>query len=183
MQVRSRLRACVPSQAVMQTVLVVVVNNLADWKRVIEEQWYRIPLKRAPQPLAADHLAFYLTSPFGELRWQIGYYAPVLRYDVCRRRELLPDQHAHPRADELYVRVGLGPVQRLARPVRSRCLRRIAFIPSTMDRLLAVDDVADLWLPDDATATIWNDFPHAALKTTRQLRLEETRSRYVVGSR
>jgi hypothetical protein len=167
----------------MQTVLVVVVNNRADWERVVEERWYRIPLKRAPQPVAADYLAFYLTSPFGDLRWQITYYAPVLRYDLLQRRELLPEQAMHPRADDLYLRVGLGLLQSLTHPVRSRRLRRIAFIPTTLERLTTASDVAQLWLPDDATPTIWNDFPHAAFKATKNLQLEETRSRYTIASR
>ena len=46
-------------------VLVVLVNNLADWRRVVEEGWYRIPLRSAPQPVAASYLAFYQSRVFG----------------------------------------------------------------------------------------------------------------------
>jgi hypothetical protein len=154
----------------------VVVNNRADWRRVAVEGWYRIPLKHAPQPVAATYLAFYLTRPFGVDAWQVAYYAPVLRYSTASRRELLPDEPDHPRADERYYCVAVGPVQRLARPVSSRCLRRITFIPTTFGCLHTATDVTELWQVDEATAILWTHFPDAALKATKRLDLEEARS-------
>ncbi|HEX6289983.1 MAG TPA: hypothetical protein VFZ66_12375 [Herpetosiphonaceae bacterium] len=151
--------------------LVVVVNNRRDWQRVCEEQWYRIPLSRAPHPVAALYLAFYLTRPLGAAVWQVGFYAPALRYNQMTRRELLPDEPDHPRAAEQYYRVALGPVQRLAHPIPSRRLRRITFIPTTFGRLSTAADVADLWQPDDATEVLWADFRDAALKATKRLSL------------
>jgi hypothetical protein len=41
-------------------VLVAVINNLEDWQRVQDEQWYRIPTKHAPEPVPnIDILAFF----------------------------------------------------------------------------------------------------------------------------
>jgi hypothetical protein len=153
--------------------LVVVVNNRRDWQRVVVEGWYRIPLKHAPDPAAAAYLAFYLTKPFGAAAWQVAYYAPVLRYTIVLRRELLPDEAAHPRAQEHYYRVAVGPVQRLARAVPSRRLRRITFIPTTFGRLCTAADVAELWNVDDAAEVLWTQFRDAALKATKRLALDE----------
>jgi hypothetical protein len=154
-------------------VLVVVVTNRADWRRVIHEGWYRIPLKHAPQPVAAEALAFYLTSSFGADRWQVGWYAPTLRYQLATRRELLPEEPQHPRAAERYYRIALGPLQRLARPIPSRRLRRVSFIPTTFGRLLSAADLADLWQTDDSAETLWTYFPDTAIKATARLNLEE----------
>lgn len=154
-------------------VLVVVVNNRQDWRRVIEERWYRIPLKHAPHPVAAEALAFYLTRPFGNDAWQVAWYAPTLRYQLVTRRELLPAEPDHPRATERYYRIALGPVQRLERSISSQRLRRVTFIPTTFGRLLTAADVADLWQIDDVAAMLWTHFRDAAIKATARLNLEE----------
>lgn len=159
-------------EAVLHPALVVLVNNRRDWLRVCTEGWYRIPVRSAPFPIAAEYLAFYLTRTFRAEAWQISYYAPVTRYKILPRRELLPDQPDHPRADDLYYRIELGAVQRLERPIASRRLRRITFIPTTWERLHTAEDVADLWHTDDATAILWRFFSDTALKATRRLAIE-----------
>lgn len=174
--IRVRRGACVtppdPPVASARPTLVVLVNNQRDWQRVLNERWYRIPLAHAPLPSAALYLAFYLSRVFGDDAWQVSCYAPVLRYELLRRREVLPDEPCHPRADALYYRIALGQIQRLARPVPSRRLRRMTFIPTTLERLLDAADVADLWHVDDADL-VWHTFPDAARKATRRLALEE----------
>lgn len=160
-----------------QPTLVVLVNNQRDWQRVVDEGWYRVPLAHAPLPCAALYLAFYLSRVFGDDAWQVASYAPVLRYQLLRRRELLPDEPSHPRADALYYRIALGPVVRLERPVPSRQLRRVTFIPTTLERLLDAADVADLWQVDDADL-VWRTFPDAARKAIQRLALEERRGCY-----
>lgn len=152
--------------------LVVLINNQRDWQRVTDEGWYRIPIHSAPQPLAADYLAFYQTRAFGAESWQVACYAAVQRYRIMQRRDLLPDEPQHARADHLYYRIDVGAVQRLARPIPSRRLRRITFIPTTWERLNSAEDVADLWQIDDATAILWQFFRDAALKATHSLALD-----------
>lgn len=154
-------------------VLVVVVNNRQDWQRVINEGWYRIPLKHAPYPVAAEALAFYLTRPFGADAWQVSWFAPTVRYQLVTRRELLPGEPDHPRAAEQYYRIALGPAQRLLRAVPSRRLRRISFIPTTFGQLLTAADVAELWQVDDTAQVLWTHFHDAAIKATARLNLEE----------
>ena len=56
---------------------------------------------------------------------------------MLTRAELLPDEPDHPRAGDSYYKIEIGPLQPLPRPVPSRALRRIAFIPTTLSRLLA----------------------------------------------
>lgn len=153
--------------------LVVIVNNRRDWQRILEERWYRIPVRHAPPLLAAAYLAFYQTRAFGDDAWRITSIAPVLRYDALRRRELLPREASHPRADDWYYRVDLGPLQRLTRPLLSRRLRRVTFIPTTLEHINAAGDVSDLWNVDDLTPLVWTAFLDAAIKATRRLELEE----------
>ena len=65
------------------------------------------------------------------------------------RRDLLPDEADHPRANDYYYRIDIGPLQRLERPVSATTFRRLTFIHTTMDRLLSASDVKDLFRVDD----------------------------------
>ena len=126
-------------------VLVCVVPRRADLEHAREHGWYRVPLRRAPPGLAAEWLAFYQTAAFGTERWAVRYLAPIRRVSVATRGDLLPLEHAHPRAAEHYYRFELGPFEQLPLPVPARRLRRITFIPTTLGQLMRARDVVELW--------------------------------------
>jgi hypothetical protein len=149
-----------------RTVLVAVINNAEDMRHAAAEGWYRIPQRTAPPRVGADYLAFYQTGAFGEQpeAQTITYYAATRRYRLLTRRELLPDEADHPRAEDFYFRVEFGPLQRLATPIPSATMRRITFIHTTFDRLTRANDVRDLFIPtqDDPFHRLWD-----ALKANR----------------
>ena len=140
-----------------RTVLVAVLNNEQDWHRAAEEGWYRIPQRRAPRRIGADYLAFYMTGGCGqtEAAHTVTFFAPVRRYQLLARRELLPQEGDHPRANEYYYRIELGPLERLDHPVPAASYRRVTFIHTTLDRLLAAGDVLDLFRHDDPFEQLW----------------------------
>ena len=169
-----------PPGAREQRVLVVVMNNSRDWARVREQGWYRIPLKRAPKQVAADYLAFYHTAAFAEEKWSIRSYAAVQRYQLVTRAQLLPEEPAHPRAQELYFRVALGPLQLLPHPVPSARLRRITFIATTLERLLAAREINDLWPLPPSAETLWMALRAAGIEAERHYEVQEGRARYAL---
>lgn len=129
-------------------VLVAVMNNRRDFEIARDEGWYRIPVKHAPpSAIEAAVLAFYFTRAFGEEGWAIRWYAPVRGHELVRRRDLLPEEPDHPRADELYYKMQLGPLIRLERPIPSLRWRRIVFIETTWDRFIAAREIRDLFAP------------------------------------
>lgn len=154
-------------------VLVVVLNARRDLEVAREEGWYRIPLKRAPTRVGADYLAFYQTSVFGEERWAVNYYAPVRRYSIVSRRILLPGEPDHPRADDLYYRIQVGSLRRLPRSIPSRRLRRITFIPTTLERLLGAEEINDLWCGTRDEERLWRAFKERGLMPERRYPLTE----------
>jgi hypothetical protein len=158
--------------------LVVLVNNLVDWRHIVENRWYRIPVKHAPKPVAAAYLAFYQSRLFGDDAFQIRFIAPVLRYQRLPRKVILPDQAEHPNASELYYRIEIGPLEALERPVPSRRLRRITFIPTTLRRLREADEINDLWLGDDVEEIVWSLFRDAGIKAERRLEIGERPADY-----
>lgn len=138
-------------------VLVAVVPTLADWARVCDEHWYRIPLRCAPRQLGAEYLAFYHPKCFSDLRWSIRYYTPILRYRLVRRDALLPEQADHPRAAELYYKIELGPLEELPRPIPSHSLRRVTFIATDLEALLQAREIKELWAKGrkDPKESLW----------------------------
>ena len=102
-----------------RTVLICVVNNPDDMRRIASEGWYRIPQRRAPRRVGADYLAFYQTGKFkGEPESQtVTFFAPTTRYRLVTRAVLMPDETEHPRAEDFYFRIEIGALQRLASPV------------------------------------------------------------------
>jgi len=146
-------------------VLVAVVPTARDWERIREEGWYRIPLARAPRRMGADYLAFYHTKSGGALRWTVSHYAPVRGYRLMRRRELVPDEPDHPRAQEEYYRLQLGPLQRLPEPIPAGRWRRVTFLYSTGARLAAARSLRDLVVRgDEERQTLWRALRERALQ-------------------
>ena len=125
-------------------VLVCLINTPKDLEIARWDHWYRIPVKHAPQEYMPDILAFYLTADFGDEKWAVHEYAEVRGHELVRRAELFPDQPNHPRADEVYFKLQLGPLQRLPRPIPSLKWRRITFIQTTGDRLVNALEVSEL---------------------------------------
>jgi hypothetical protein len=137
-------------------VLVAVMNNPRDLEIARTEGWYRIPVKRAPNQVGADYLALYLTGRFSpELRHRVCYYAPIRAYRLARRVTLFPGEADHPRAQESYFKIEIGPLQALDPPVISEKLRRITFISTSLDRLLNAREIRELWRKPSYHETLW----------------------------
>jgi hypothetical protein len=127
-------------------VLVAYVPRPADFELIRREGWYRVPQKFAPKGLYAEYFAFYFGRSFGVRKWAIHYYAQRLGHELVARRDLLPDQADHARADELYYKVQLGPLQQLSQPIMSLRWRRVAFIHTTWDRFQDAREINDLFI-------------------------------------
>jgi len=140
-----------------RNVLVAVVNQPEDLRRAASEGWYRIPQRRAPRRIGADYLAFYQTGAFQPAAEShtITWLAPIQRYRLLTRAELLPDEADHPRAQDYYFRIDIGPLMRLDRSVPAATFRRVTFIHTTLERLLAAQDVTDLRRDDEPFEALW----------------------------
>jgi len=133
----------------LERVLVAIVPRLQDWEIILRYSWYRIPVLRAPKRIGASYIAFYHPQVFVQSRWTISYYAPIARYEIVSRIQLFPDEPDHPRADQSYYKVYLGPIAKLTPPIRSEKLRRVTFMYTSLERLLQAREINDLWLDDN----------------------------------
>lgn len=127
-------------------VLVAIMNSQRDLVVARDERWYRIPKKHAPASTTeARVLAFYFTKAFGDRKWSIHFYARIEGHELVRRRDLLPRECNHPRAEEPYYKLQLGPLIELHEPIPSLRWRRVTFIESTWDRFIAAEEINDLY--------------------------------------
>jgi hypothetical protein len=125
-------------------ILICLINDPRDLEIARWDHWYRIPVKHAPAEYLADYLAFYLTADFGDEKWAIHEYAAVRGHELVRRVELFPQEPSHPRANELYYKMQLGPLERLPRPILSLKWRRVSFIQTTGDRFMHALEIGEL---------------------------------------
>jgi len=124
------------------------MNNRRDFGIARDEGWYRIPVKHAPESTTeAAVLAFYFTRAFGPEKWAVHWYSPVRGHELVRRSDLLPDESDHPRADDLYFKMQLGPLVKMGEPIPSLRWRRITFIETSWDRFNAAEEINDLYAP------------------------------------
>lgn len=136
-----------PSPRPNDLVLVAIINAPRDLEIARSLGWYRIPLVSAPKTVRVDWLALYLPGAFGRLRWSVRYLAEVRGHELRTRRELLFGETDHPRADDPYFKLQLGPLYELRPPIRSRSWRRFTFLYTTGERLLRANDLTQLTLP------------------------------------
>lgn len=129
-------------------VLVGVVNRLRDFSAAHDEGWYRVPVGRAPRAFDSEYVAFYLSRVFGAQNGGIHYYARRLGHELVRRRDVLPDEADHPRAEQWYYLLQIGPLLPRTPPILNPAHRPIAFILTTWDRFRAARTIRDLYTPD-----------------------------------
>ena len=161
-------------------VLVAIMNNLRDFAIARDFHWYRVPVRSTPKQWPPRYLAFYQTKVFEQERYAIHWHAPVLGIETARRSELLPGECDHPRADALYYKINLGALQRLPRPIPSRRLRRIVFIPTTWDKLLSAAEINDLYHESPLEDELWSLYKRVRIVAERQYFIEVEMRRYAL---
>jgi hypothetical protein len=136
-------------------VLVAVLNRRRDLRAAREDGWYRVPLSRlqqvthSPHSIDCEYLAFFLSRAFGAENGAVRYVARCRGIELATRRDLLPAESDHPRADIVYFRVAIGPLQPCG-PIVNADGHRISFIRTTWERLTTAATVADLYGQSDS---------------------------------
>ncbi len=147
----------------MKSVLVGVLKSEQDLKILLREKWYRIPLSFLPKR-EFTHIAFYepalpkrrlaakRVASRGGPRTDVGrggkcirYYARVAKREVKKRVELLPDERAHRRAHEPYLKCSFRAIKELAEPIRNIIPRRVSFGFTSLKTLRSAKDILQLY--------------------------------------
>ncbi len=158
-------------------VLVGVLKNKRDLEVLLKEKWYRIPVKYAPIRQFA-YLAFYQPAHFGREGKRIQYYARVAKRQEFLRSVLLPEELEHPRAREMYLRVRVGGIKKLPRPIRNNTPRRVSFGFVTLNRLMAAKNILQLYDIPPTEEIIRNSLRRCGLKAQAQYCVSAGGKRY-----
>ena len=144
-------------------ILVVIMNDQRDLEIARLLGWYRIPLRSAPKVITVDYLAFYQTAAFQENKWRIQYIAPITGHELTTRAELLIDEPDHPHALHEYYKIQIGPLVELPKPILAQEWRRLTFLYTTGEYLLAANTINDLILQADERSMLWRALRERAI--------------------
>lgn len=126
------------------SVLVAVVNREKDLEIAFNQHWYRIPIRHAPKR-KARYLALYQTRVFTRKGKSINFYAPIRKYSLTYRRDILLEEKSHPRSNELYQKLYLGPIRKAPRRIRNKTGLRINFGFTTLEKLLSAKEIRQIF--------------------------------------
>ena len=147
-------------------ILVAVIPNVYDMDIAKLLGWYRIPLRSAPKVVDVDYLAFYQTNAFGaDHRWRIEAFASVQGHELVSRAELFKDQKNHPRANEEYFKIQIGPLNLLPRPILAGKWRRITFFYTIGELFNRAEMLQELVVRSDERQILWRSLRERAIQT------------------
>ncbi len=102
-----------------------------------------------PNGINAEYIAFFLSRAFKERNGGIYYYAERTGLELAYRKDLLPKEADHPRAEQVYYKVQLSGLIEKNPPVLNPTRRTIGFIYTTWDRFVQAQQISDLYSKAD----------------------------------
>ena len=84
--------------------------------------------------------------------------------ELTTRREIIQNEPNHPRADEEYYKIQLGPLTYLKNPIRAGKWKRITFLYTTGSRFANAKTINDLVVRSDERKILWRSLREKAAK-------------------
>lgn len=153
-------------------VLVAILPTRADFAILREQGWYRIPREKAPRRWPPRWMAFYQTKDFGAEAFAVKYYGRVREIRLVARRALFPNDPPNPKTEREYYQIWLESLERLERPIPSRRLRRVLFIPTTWRKLHTATEINDLYDDSPLEDALWAELKRLEIAAERQWGIE-----------
>jgi len=144
-------------------VLVGAIKRKRDLAYARDAHWYRIPQAQMPRGVNTEYIAFFLNK--STLRGRdsgVHFFARRTGLELVYRRQLLPDEAGHPRADGVYYKVQLDELHEKTPAILNPTHRRFSFIYTTWDRFVNAQQVSDLY----STADYYVDRIYHALRSS-----------------
>lgn len=153
-------------------VLVALLKTPEAFRRARDDRWYHVPVgavkRRLKDRWPPRIIGFYQGHPHGSEAFCIRHFAVVVDIHERLRRDLFPEQSYHPNAEALYYKVVLDKLQSLERPIRSRRLRRIVFIPTTWGKFVSAVEINDLYDESPLEDYLWSELKSRSIFAERQ---------------
>lgn len=164
------------------TVLVALVRNPSDWQLIQDGGYYRIPVRSAPTIVkdgGIEYLAFYFPKAFGEHAFKVEWYGKVNHLRVASRKEAVPSQPNHPKAEAQYFIIGIEKCIQLSEPFESIRPRRLLFIPTTQQKFFypLIREINHLFNESPLENLLWDSLVVKGIPAQRQFYLEINRKK------
>lgn len=132
-------------------VLVGVINRKRDLQFLLDENWYRIPRDKLPRGVYTEYIAFFLSGSAAKGRSTPGihYYAERSGVELLYRRDIVPRESQHSRANDVYYKVSLKNITARIPPIVNATRRRLSFVHTTWDRFIHARQILDLYSTSD----------------------------------
>lgn len=144
-------------------VLVAIMPNVRDMEIARVLGWYRIPMKTAPKIVRTDLIAFYQPKAFGaDHQSRIEKYAEIRGVELVMRKELFRDEPDHPRSEEEYYKLQLGPLRELEMPIPADRWKRFLFFYTTAEKLFSAKSMRDLAVVGAERDILWRSLQERA---------------------
>jgi hypothetical protein len=132
-------------------VLIGVINSKRDLQLAQEEHWYRIPQEQMPKGVDTEYLGFFLSGAvFKQQNHGVFYYGRCTGgVELAHRRDLIPHEADHARAEQVYYKVMVQPLKEKLPPILNPTRRKFSFIKTTWDRFVRAEVLKDLYSDDD----------------------------------
>ncbi|MDM8564599.1 DUF559 domain-containing protein [Candidatus Halobeggiatoa sp. HSG11] len=152
--------------------LVAIINTPIDLAIAREQHWYRIPISSVTKLLKnrwpPRWLAFYQPKIFGPEAYAINYYAKITDIRTAERWQLFPNQPPDKKSNQRYYQIFISTLQKLPKPILSRRLRRMVFIPTTWEKFIKAVEINDLYDDSPLEDRLWAEFKHQQIQAERQ---------------
>lgn len=150
--------------------LVCWLKNKGDLDILIDEGWYRIPVKTHLTGLNNfRHFAFYQSSVFKNDKFRIKYYGELKKFSVAKRKNLFPQEKLNEKSELEYYKIEIKNLNTLSRPVISKNGRRVIFLKTTREKLLNAAEFNDLFHGSPLEDKLWNNLKKNNLFPERQV--------------
>ena len=156
-------------------------KRIQYYARVLSSRNFKneIPTARKPSVCRLDQIgAKTRDDPVPQGDSARAKRAPIWNYQAIRRSDLLPNEVNHPRTHDYYLRVRVGKIKKLPRPIRNIIPRRVSFGFTTLSRLLESKNILQLYNVAPTEQIINDGLRRASIKTISQHRVLSGKKRY-----
>jgi very-short-patch-repair endonuclease len=155
-----------------KNVLVAILKEPQDFEIAKEQHWYRIPVTSVEKWLKdrwpPEWVAFYQPKPFGSGAYSVRYFAKVIEIRRSFRWELFPSLPRDRKSERLYFQLVIAPLEKLPKPILSHRRRRIVFIQTSWEKLIAASEINDLHEGSPLEDRLWSELKRLRIAAERQ---------------
>jgi hypothetical protein len=126
-------------------ITIAIVKRPQDWQRILHSKQYHLPVRHVTGVMQSPWVAFYFPRWHTMQAHSICHIGSITAMTITPRRTYLPDEHANPRADQLYAVLTFEAIYQLRVPIRSAHWRRVSIHHTTWGAFTRTYDLGALY--------------------------------------